>query len=298
MAVLALTSGAGVLAVGASAARPVAGPEATRLAEEAQRNPAAVDDLLAITAIDDVPVDMESLLSVDRRERIEAIAQLHPGEAIDVEDVRRRATNILADPRYPTDRESWLERLLDPVLIWAERALAWVLDRFQALIGWLIEVFESGTGRWIALPLLFLATAIGTWYLGRRRALEVERRAVIERILELGVDPSELMGMADNAEREGDHSEAIRLRFVAGLLYLDAEGVIEFAPGLSNGEISTRVGSPDFETLAAQFDATVYGRIPAGPDESSMSSRLWARVIGAGLIEAGPTVGQRSGDGR
>lgn len=262
------------------AAGSVTGLEAKHLAETAGTDPTAEQDLSAVTEIDRVPVDMTSLLATDRGSRIAVIAALDPGRALDADSIRDQAKDLLSDPRYPTARQSWLRRLFGPLLVWADRGLAYFTDLVVPFFRWLVDFFASGVGRWIAVPGLFVVTAAGAWYLGRKRAREIERRAVIERILELGVDPAELMSMADRAEAAGDHPEAIRLRFVAGLLYLDAEGVIEFAPGLSNGEIAARVGSPDFEVLARQFDDTVYGRLPAGADASATSRRLWSRLIG------------------
>ncbi len=262
------------------AAGSATGSDARRLAQEATTDPGAAKELTELTSIDGVPVDMAALLATDHRERLEAIAALDPGPKLDSESIRAQAREILADARYPQERQSWLRRLAGPLLVWADRGLAAVTDLVSAVVRWVIDFFASGTGRWIAIPALFAATAIGAWYLSRKRAREIERRAVIERILEMGIDPAELMALADRAEADGEHSEAIRLRFVAGLLYLDAEGVIEFAPGLSNGEIAAKVGSPDFEILARQFDETVYGRMPAGAKDSETARGLWTGLLG------------------
>ena len=72
-------------------------------------------------------------------------------------------------------------------------------------------------------------------------------------------DPRALDRRADAAEAAGDLEAALRLRFRAGLLRLDARGAIEFRPSISTYEVRRTLHSDDFDALAATFDDVVYG---------------------------------------
>ena len=60
-------------------------------------------------------------------------------------------------------------------------------------------------------------------------------------------DPAALEREADRAAAAGEWETAVRLRFRAGLLRLDAREVIEYRPSLTTGEVSDGVGSPAFD---------------------------------------------------
>lgn len=210
-----------------------------------------------------------------------ALVDRFDGEPVDVTDVLDRIQRILSDPAYAEDRKSLLERVLGPLYGWLQKMLAWVIDKViemgLRLFGLLATDFLSVAG-----PILVVVVAgLGIWVLARRRAREIERRATIERILDLGTDPAELEAKAVIADEEGNHAEAIRLRFVAGLLRLDEEGAIDFYPGLSNGSIAEQLADQTFDRLAAQFDGVVYGRRPTDREASRRAADDWARLQGA-----------------
>ena len=75
-------------------------------------------------------------------------------------------------------------------------------------------------------------------------------------------DPRALDRRADAAEAAGDLEAALRLRFRAGLLRLDARGAIEFRPSISTVEVRRTLHDDDFDALAATFDDVVYGGRP------------------------------------
>jgi hypothetical protein len=202
------------------------------------------------------------------------------GPAVDGVEVRRQIAGVLDDPRYSDLREPLLERLLGPVYDWIEKMLAFVAEMIRRAIEFLAGFLEIETLSWLGPLLVVIAAAVGGFFLARRRARDIERQATIERILELGTDPSELERRADEADATGDHSEAIRLRFVAGLLRLDQAGRIDFYPGLPNSTISELVGSAEFDRLASQFDAVVYGRRAAKAPDSRQSSSDWSALLG------------------
>lgn len=203
------------------------------------------------------------------------------GTPVDADDIAERASRILSDPKYAEDRRTLLERLLGPVYDWLERMIAFVIEMATRLLQWLVSLLGTDVMSWAGPVIVAVAATAALSILARRRAREVERRATIERILELGTDPAELEARAVAADAAGDHAEAIRLRFVAGLLRLDAAGVIEFYPGLSNGAISERLGDPTFDRLAAQFDSVVYGKHPADRSASEQATNDWTALQGA-----------------
>lgn len=203
------------------------------------------------------------------------------GPPVDVQDVLDRIERILSDPLYAEERKSLLERLLGPLYGWLERMIAWVTDKIIDVVRWLFDLLTTNVLGVVGPLLVVAAATAGIWVLARRRAREIERRATIERILELGSDPGELEAQAVEADQRADHAEAIRLRFVAGLLRLDQDGVIDFYPGLSNGAISQELRDPTFDRLASQFDRVVYGRRPAGADDSRQATDDWMRLHGA-----------------
>lgn len=248
--------------------------EVRRMAEASD-----AEGLRAVEEIDGVAVDMNSLLADRGEYRIGVIAGLE-SEAVDAGRVAMQAETILSNPKYASYEPSWLERFAGPLHRWSQRILGFGTDVFRSVVAALAAWISTRQARWIGIPLLVVGTAFGTWILGRRRAKEVERRAVIERILELGLDPEEIEGHAEEARKRGDFAEEIRLRFVAGLLRLDALGVIEFYPGLSNGSISTMVDSAQFDRLAEQFDAAVYGRHPVSATDADAAMAGWLEVVG------------------
>lgn len=237
--------------------------------------------LMSISEIDGAPVDMPDLLAEHPEARMRIVATLEPLDKIDSEAAADQARAILADPKYRQYEPSWFEHLSGPLYRWSQRMIGFITDLVRQVGDALLRWISSQEARWIGIPTLVVATALGTWVLGRRRAREVERRAVIDRILQLGREPAELEKMAEAAEDQGDHAESIRLRFVAGLLRLDTVGMIIFSPGLPNGMISGELKSAVFDRLAAQFDAVVYGKRLTSSADADAARRDWLELIGA-----------------
>ena len=131
---------------------------------------------------------------------------------------------------------------------------------------------------WIVLGAILVAAAavIARLFLTRRvRAATAERQlAAAAR----GEDPRSLDRRADAAEAAGDLEAALRLRFRAGLLRLDARGAIVFRPSISTYEVRRKLASDDFDALAAAFDDIVYGGREASPDDVDAARERWPRV--------------------
>ena len=107
----------------------------------------------------------------------------------------------------------------------------------------------------------------------RARRDAAARRALAAR----DEDPRALERRADAAEAAGDLEAALRLRFRAGLLRLDARGAIEFRPSISTHEVRRALRSEDFDALAATFDDVVYGGRAADAADVAEARERWPR---------------------
>jgi len=138
-------------------------------------------------------------------------------------------------------------------------------------------------GRVIVWAVLIAIVAAVSWLLatrtGRRRAAAMETAGAEARGRR--ESPAALERRAVAAEREGDYAAALRLRFRAGLLRLDARGVIEYRPSLATATVATALRSPDFDRVAGDFDEVVYGGRAATEDDARASREGWAAVAGS-----------------
>ncbi len=184
------------------------------------------------------------------------------------DEARRDAAEILDERRFqgsdvPRPLESPLERLGDAL---------------EDAYGWLVDALPGG--EWTAWALIAAAVlavgAIVASPTARRaaRADAVRRRE--ERLAR--EDPAALLRAAEEAERDGDLAAAIRLRFRAGLLDLDARGALTLRPAMPTGEIARTLGSPTFDELAGTFDEVAYGGRTPERDEVREAREGWPRV--------------------
>jgi hypothetical protein len=160
--------------------------------------------------------------------------------------------------------------------------LRWLGDRLQPIVDFFDDLALRIPG---GRPVLFLilsalvllaAAALARGSIRRRAAAAV--RAVRART-PAREDPAALEREADRAAAAGEWETAVRLRFRAGLLRLDARSLIEYRPSLTTGEVAAAVGSPVFERVGADFDAIAYGGRPAGEDDEVASREGWRRVL-------------------
>lgn len=92
--------------------------------------------------------------------------------------------------------------------------------------------------------------------------------------------PAELERRAAEAEAAGDLDAAIRLRFAAGLLRLDAAHAIALHPSSTSGDVGRALKSPRYDTLAATHDAVAYGGRSAAPADTETARAEWPVVVG------------------
>jgi hypothetical protein len=83
------------------------------------------------------------------------------------------------------------------------------------------------------------------------------------------------------AERDGRHSDAVRLRFRAGLLGLAESERVAFVPSMSNSQVSLALHSERFDELARRFEEIAYGGAPAAADDVATARREWSQLLGS-----------------
>ncbi len=187
------------------------------------------------------------------------------------DEIERAVAEELALPKYRLG-SPWWARLVE----WLERA--WV-----RLVEWMTAASDYVGGPVIMAILVGGAVAaivaMVTVNLGRRRARRIDERIRREHHEARGLDPGELEVRAGAAEDRGDHAEAMRLLFRAGLIRLDRAGLIDLRPGTTSGTVAAYLGSPEFERVAARFDAVVYGERPATPADPDLVRALTTSLL-------------------
>jgi hypothetical protein len=157
--------------------------------------------------------------------------------------------------------------------------IRWLRDRVPDL-GWIDDLLPGGKGVvWLVLTAVIVGLA---WFVARRLlTTRVSVSAAQQQALAAArdEDPRALERRAEAAEAAGDLEAALRLRFRAGLLRLDAHGAIEFRPSISTFEVRRTLHDDDFDALAATFDDVVYGGRPPSPEDLAAARERWPRVV-------------------
>ncbi len=192
--------------------------------------------------------------------------------AVDPGGAREQAREILSDRRYRSE----------PVPRPLRGLLEWVGDRLRSLAELVADMLRSIPGpTWVGLAVV--AVVIGALLFARltsRPGGRPQRRGSKERAdAAESEDPAVLEAAAADAERRGDMSMALRLRFRAGLLRLDERGAIEFRPSLTTGEVRRLLGSETFEDLASVFEEVAYGGRDAAADEPEKAREAWKSLL-------------------
>jgi hypothetical protein len=198
-----------------------------------------------------------------------AVARAGP---VSPDAARRDARSILGErrfrpahvPRPFAGALRWLGRQLEPV----GRALSPVGRFFQTIPGFLV------------LTALVVGAAIaGAWFLAGRRSARGRRPVVRGGVRAASDDPRQLDRAAEQAERDGDYAQAVRLRFRAGLLRLDTAGAIRLGPSSTSGQVARRLRLRDFDDLARDFELVAYGDRPADTSVAHAARERWTRVL-------------------
>jgi len=195
-----------------------------------------------------------------------------------LQDPRAVARQILAEGRF---REHPLPRPL-------KRPLEWLTDRLRPVgrilsdaFGALARLLPGGslTGWAVLGGGVFGLAVLGAGGLARRRVGAIEAGQVTAPAPGGRRDPRSLEREADAAEDAGDFGRAVRLRFRAGLLRLDAVRVLRFDPSLTTGEVAIRLRSVTFDDMALRYDEITYGRREPQADDARVAREGWQRIL-------------------
>jgi hypothetical protein len=255
-------------------ASEVSAPQLRALAARAADDPAALRQLREVDAVDGRKVDIAGALRGARgpalQARLQALAASAPAAPAGGEP-RRNAREVLAQKRFhgesvPGPFRGLLHRLEQ------------LVPDLRPLLRWLDDILPGGR----SVVWLVLAALVGglAWRVARR--LLTRRISVAAAAAQAAApadDPKALERRAAEAEAAGELARALRLRFRAGLLRLDARGAIAFRPSISTQEVRRSLRSEDFDALAATFDDVVYGGRPAQPGDVVAARERWPAVV-------------------
>lgn len=215
-----------------------------------------LESLRSINEVEGVAVDMQTLLdaaepALDRR--LQTLGDLVDSDGLDPaslgEQVGDTARTVLEQSKYEIGGEGLLDRLGSLLLAWLNRFLDWL----TASLG------GPTNAALVAIGIVVLVGIAAFTFLARRRSAVLERELSLERLIAEGGDPKHYEDAAADAAAAGAFDEALRYRFLAGLLRLDLVGRITFRPGLTTGEIADRLGDPQFDHLMDTFNDVAYG---------------------------------------
>jgi hypothetical protein len=246
------------------------------LAEQAVDSRAALEELREVDAVDGRAVDVAGALEGARGDELDArlarlAASVAEVEASSGGDPSADAREILEQARFHG------ESVPGPFKGLIERLGELVPD-----FDWLDDLIPGG--RWVMWIVVALLLALVMWVLARgvlTRRIRASTAEAEAAALEAAADPRALEREAAEAEKAGDLQKALRLRFRAGLLRLDARGAIHFRPSISTHEVRRALRSEDFDGLAATFDDVVYGGRATAAEDVEAARRHWPEVVSA-----------------
>ncbi|HVF74136.1 MAG TPA: DUF4129 domain-containing protein [Acidimicrobiales bacterium] len=264
--------GVGTSTGAATAAEEVTASELRTLAARAEHDPEARRELTEVRRVDGRPVDVAAALEgadeTERRSRLRTLAE--GAEGAPVVGARDDAKRILDGRRYnPAEPPRPLRGVL-------RRIGGWLRPIGDLLAKLSIPDWAKGV---LGLAVVAVAVAVAARLVSRRKAAAVASDEGREFRRRRHDDPAALEHQADDAERSGDYDLAVRLRFRAGLLRLDAAGVVELRPSLTTGELRRRLRSDTMRDLTTTFEAVAYAGEPADADDVAAARRDWPRVL-------------------
>jgi hypothetical protein len=273
-----LARAAGVVLVLAAFALPAAAQatevtadEFRTLAGEAVDDRAALAELRRVDVVDGQSVDVRGALRGARGDDLEVrLRNLEASVPEGAEplpfDPSAEARDVLAEDRFQTDSPRPLKGFFE-----------WLGDLVPDF-DWLDGLIPGPPGvTWLALAALIGVLA---WVLGRRTLTRrIDTFNAAQAAEATRDDPRTLERLAAEAEAAGEFEQALRLRFRAGLLRLDAHGAIDYRPSISTREVSRKLRSEDFDALALTFDDVVYGGRAAGDADAEEARVRWREVV-------------------
>ena len=262
-------AGLAIVAIGLGAASPAAASEVSsaeleQLLASAPEDPAALARLQAVSSVDGEPLPAAELIGSDPDLQAARIDELERRLDLDAaspagDDVGERARELAGEPPPADPQEGEGEGSTG-----GESAL--------------------GIPTPLALALAVLVIAIAAFV-----AFRTGSRALPPLHDEWGADGEggdgaepgrrRLVRLAEEAERNGDWAQAVRLRFRAALARLGEIGALELRPSTTPSEAARRLHSERADSLTADFEQIVYGGRPALADDSAAAREGWPIVI-------------------
>lgn len=194
------------------------------------------------------------------------------------DEARDAARRILAEDRFRPAPPSRPPQPFKQPLTW----LGEQLQRLLAPIGRFLSetVGAGGPVAWIVFSaLLVVLVALMVRRIGHRVA---RRRADAVREVRRSRRIAQLEHDADAAARDGRWSEAVRLRFRAGLLWLEERGRVDAVERRPNAEVVRAAErftpSSVLGPLAGMHDRVAYGEEPAGPADHDAALAGWREI--------------------
>jgi hypothetical protein len=261
-----------VLAVAAASpgiaqATEVTADEFRTLAGEAVDDRAALAALRRVDVVDGQPVDVRGALRGARGDDLEVrlrnleASVPEEGQPLPI-DPRAEARDVLAEDRFQTD---------------SPRPLKGFFEWLGELVPSLGQLPGPPAVTWLVLAAIIGVLA---WVLGRRTLTRrIDTSEAAQAAVEARDDPRTLERLAAEAEAAGEFEQALRLRFRAGLLRLDAHGAIAYRPSISTREVSRKLRSEDFDALALTFDDVVDGGRAADDADLEEARSRWREVV-------------------
>ena len=207
--------------------------------------------------------------------RLRPLADRLIDPAVPPSHARADAEAILAQPSFqPPDIPRPFRGALEAIAGWLQPALDWLGSLPVRLLGAAADP--------ISLPLAIAALlALGaiTYRMLSRRRREGRPPAGGVGAQRSPAKPEDLERAADEAERRGDGAQALRLRFRAGLLRLDAAGAIRLRSSLHTREVARALSSSAFDRLVADFEAAAYGGWRPEAAALRASRANWPNVV-------------------
>jgi len=257
------------------------------LASDAQRDPAALARLRRIDVVDGRRVALADVLrgsDADVHARLQALAAsadapapAGPAAPAAAARAREQARDVLAERRFqPTSVPAPLRSVRERIGETLRKLGRPFEDGFNWIAGW----FPGGS---VLLSVVLAALALGAAAAlaaraAARRAGGATARGAGGRAHDRP-SASQLRAQAEAAERRGELELALRLRFRAGLVDLDAHELIELRPALTNHELLRALPSATLAELVDGFEAIAYGGRPAAPDDVHRARDGWPRVV-------------------
>jgi hypothetical protein len=270
LAALAVTIILIALAPAAAYATPVSAARLQSLVTRATHgDPTALSQLRAVSSIDGTPTELGRALSFgtasEVRARLLALAGRPAAVTVSAAAAQRAARSIVTTARYgrPTITDP-LFSLLDRIGRWLHSAAATspggppVFWGLAAIVVLLLAAF--GARR--------MLRSLGAAELGAGRGSTV-----------LAEDPAVLERWAEDAEARSAFTDAVRLRFRAGLLRLGARSAIEYRPSLLTADVARRLGSPEFDRLTDTFERVTYGHAMAERGDAAEARDGWREIL-------------------